>query len=323
MRRTTTLLHDTSNRPLALATILSAAALARLSFSHLGRSHGRPLLSNRLSFFSPFSTLMATSFSSTADVIVHLDLNKTILAVDEVKLYGAEEVVYLEQWKGDDGFLRWAHEVAQGEAGAAAAAAFDAWRTEFTVSKNEPELIARAHEYCALDAGRQQIMAETLGKIGSDDCVESFWRALEWIKGPGQNKNVLVVFRTFGSDMPSMFDRCAQHGYGDAVVKDEGTGEPVAWTMLHALGGTREETEGGTQHEGRRGEKRKAAAAAADGGEAKAKADGEGDSAGSGVGGGVGGGDRSWELFSFLGAEDTVDGLIQVCVHEYTSTGTT
>jgi hypothetical protein len=273
---------------------------------------------------------MATS-SSTADVVVHLDLNKTILAVDEVKLYGAEEVVYLEQWKGDDGFLRWAHEMAQGgadggegdgkaggvagEAGTAAAA-FDAWRAEFTVSKNEPELIARAHEYCALDAGRQQLMAETLGKIGSDDCVESFWRALEWITGPGQSKNVLVVFRTFGSDMPSMFDRCAQHGYGDAVVKDEGTGEPVAWTMLHALGGTREDGEGGTQHEERRGEKRKAAV---DGGEAKA--DGDGDSAGSGVGGGVGGGDRSWELFSFLGAEDTVGGLIQVCTM-YTSTNT-
>ena len=48
-----------------------------------------------------------TTNPSGADVIIHLDLNKTILAVDEVKNYGADEVVYLEQWKSDPDFLNW------------------------------------------------------------------------------------------------------------------------------------------------------------------------------------------------------------------------
>ena len=45
---------------------------------------------------------------------------------------------------------------------------------------------------------------------------------------------VLVVFRTFGSDMPSMFELCVEHGHGDAIAKD-GAGAPLVWTMLHTV----------------------------------------------------------------------------------------
>ena len=72
-----------------------------------------------------------------ATLIIHLDLNKTILAVDEVKGYGREEVVYLEEFKGDADFLSWA----QKKYGADAADA-DAWIAELKLSKHEPELIA-------------------------------------------------------------------------------------------------------------------------------------------------------------------------------------
>jgi len=74
-------------------------------------------------------------------VVIHLDLNKTILAVDEVKNYGAHEVVYLEQWKTDAPFLTWAHETH------GAGADKDSWVAELKVSKNEPQLIGYAHEY--------------------------------------------------------------------------------------------------------------------------------------------------------------------------------
>eukprot|EP00937_MAST-01D_sp_MAST-1D-sp2_P002307 g2307.t1 len=159
-----------------------------------------------------------------ADVIVHLDLNKTVLAVDEVKNYGREEVLYLEQWKGDEAFLRWAHSQHGGDA------AYDAWVAELKVSKNEPQLIQYAHAYCAADSARADVMTQLMAKVGADDCVNSFWRLLDWIKA--QDRKFLLVFRTFGSDMPSMFDRCDAHGYGEHVARGA-TGEPLIWTMLH------------------------------------------------------------------------------------------
>jgi hypothetical protein len=162
--------------------------------------------------------------TTSADVVIHLDLNKTILAVDEVKDYGANEVVYLEQWKKDPDFLSWAHATHGGEAEK------EAWIADLKVSKNEPQLIGYAHEYCDLDEGRKAMMTATLGKIDGDNCVHSFWRLLEWI-GAG-DKRVLVCFRTFGSDMPSMFDRCIDHGYEGAIERDA-DGKPKIWTMLH------------------------------------------------------------------------------------------
>ena len=84
-------------------------------------------------------------------LIIHLDLNKTILSVDEVKGYGREEVVYLEEFKGDADFLSWA----QKKYGADAADA-DAWIADLKVSKHEPELIAHAKEYAKLNPERRR-----------------------------------------------------------------------------------------------------------------------------------------------------------------------
>lgn len=169
---------------------------------------------------------MATSAISGADVVIHLDLNKTILAVDEVKNYGKDEVVYLEQWKSDADFLAWAHATHGGDAEQTA------WTADLKISKNEPQLIAYAHEYCALDEGRQKMMEATLGKIDADNCVKSFWRLLEWAQAG--DKKVLVCFRTFGCDLPSMFDRCEEHGFGGAIVRSA-EGNPLIWTMLHHI----------------------------------------------------------------------------------------
>ena len=83
------------------------------------------------------------------DLVIHLDLNKSILAVDEVKNYGKEEVVYLEQWKNDSGFLDWAYSVYGREMDQAA------WVEDLKLSKNEPTLIAHATEYANLDPARQ------------------------------------------------------------------------------------------------------------------------------------------------------------------------
>ena len=87
-----------------------------------------------------------------AEVVVHLDLNKTVLAVDEVKDYGAEEVVYLEQWKSDKSFLEWAHTTHGGDSEQ------ESWIADLKVSKNEPQLIGYAHEYCSLEPERQDMM---------------------------------------------------------------------------------------------------------------------------------------------------------------------
>jgi len=43
----------------------------------------------------------ASSSQSMGPMLLHVDLNKTILAVDEVKMYGREEVIYLEEWKNE------------------------------------------------------------------------------------------------------------------------------------------------------------------------------------------------------------------------------
>jgi hypothetical protein len=161
-----------------------------------------------------------------ADVVIHLDLNKTVLAVDEVKDYGADEVVYLEQWKSDKSFLDWAHATHGGDSEQ------QAWTAELKVSKNEPQLIGYAHEYCASDPSRQEMMASVMNKIDSSNCVHSFWRMLEWIQAG--DKKVLLCFRTFGSDMPSMFERCIEHGYANAIAKDA-AGQPLIWTMLHHI----------------------------------------------------------------------------------------
>ena len=157
-------------------------------------------------------------------MVLHIDLNKTLLAVDEVKHYGRDEVLYLEQWKSDEGFLQWAHETHGG------GEPRDQWTAALKVSKEEPRLIEYAHEYCAADDGRKALMAELMSKVDAENCANSFWRLLEWIQQ--QPLRVLLVFRTFGSDLPSMFDRVQARGYSDQIARD-GSNAPLVWTMLH------------------------------------------------------------------------------------------
>jgi predicted Ser/Thr protein kinase len=121
-------------------------------------------------------------------LVIHLDLNKTILAVDEVKKYGKTEVVYLEQWKNDEDFLKWAyvkHGPDFGDIFFGGKYAFrkdkawkeerapqdkstldsEGWIADLKLSKNEPTLIQYAKEYCEADAQRQATMADILAKV--------------------------------------------------------------------------------------------------------------------------------------------------------------
>ena len=159
--------------------------------------------------------------------------NKTILAVDEVKGYGREEVVYLEEFKGDADFLAWA----QKKYGADAADA-DAGIADLKVSKHEPELIAHAKEYAKLNPERLASVEAALAKIRPDNSVDSFWRLLAWATKE-QSGRVLVVFRTYGVDMPDMFTRCEANGYGEYIARrPDDAAAPLIWTVLHRLAGS-------------------------------------------------------------------------------------
>jgi hypothetical protein len=139
-----------------------------------------------------------------------------VLALDEVKSYGRAEVVYLEQWKKDGAFLQWmfetygAAEVADKPEPAASQpgepSLQEAWTANMQKSVNEPQLILYAQQYCELDAGRRALMEGILSRIGHDNSVESFWHLLKWIKTV-QTRRVLVVFRTFGTDLDTIMER--------------------------------------------------------------------------------------------------------------------
>ena len=169
-----------------------------------------------------------------ATLILHFDLNKTVLAVDEVKGFGREDIIYLEEFKDDRDFLAWASSTkGPGTEGEEA----EEWINNLKVSKNEPELIALAKQYVALDPQRTATIEATLGLVREDNSCESFWELLRWAKEQEQER-VLVVFRTFGIDMPEMFERCEANGFGDCVLRVEGNGDqlqPSIWTMLHQL----------------------------------------------------------------------------------------
>ena len=168
-----------------------------------------------------------------ATLIIHLDLNKTILAVDEVKGYGREEVVYLEEFKGDADFLAWAQKTYGADALDA-----DAWIAELKVSKHEPELIAHAKEYAKQNPERLASVEAALAKIRPDNSVDSFWRLLAWATKE-QSGRVLVVFRTYGVDMPDMFTRCEANGYGEYIARrPDDAAAPLIWTVLHRLAGS-------------------------------------------------------------------------------------
>lgn len=188
------------------------------------------------------------------DLVIHLDLNKTILAVDEVKQYGKAEVVYLEQWKNDEEFLKWTYRKHGPDFGDIffggkyafrkdkawkedrppqnkATLDIDGWIADLKLSKNEPTLIEYAQEYCRLDKGRYAAMEDVLSKIDDGNCVKSFWNLCDWAKQ--SDTNVLICFRTYGCDIPAMFDHIDSSGYGEHLVRDEATGRGQVWSILH------------------------------------------------------------------------------------------
>jgi hypothetical protein len=82
----------------------------------------------------------------------------------------------------------------------------EAWTADIQKSVNEPQLILYAQQYCDLDVSRKSLMEGILSRIGHDNSVESFWHLLKWIKTV-QTRRVLVVFRTFGTDLDTMMER--------------------------------------------------------------------------------------------------------------------
>lgn len=169
--------------------------------------------------------LMALTYIMARPVVLHFDLNKTILACDDAKGYGFKEVVYLEQWRRDENFLGWAfkqygqdHE-------------YDSWRKTFQASVNEPTLIDAARQYVSQDAEREKLMSEILGQFHEDNSVQSFWNLLQWIL-KNDEIEVMVVFRSFGTELLHMFEKVQDHGFGDFIIRDT-QGQPMVWTVLH------------------------------------------------------------------------------------------
>ena len=68
-----------------------------------------------------------------------------------------------------------------------------------------------------------------------DNSCESFWELLKWAKEEQSDEKVLVVFRTFGTDMPEMFERCEANGFADDVMRAPDGTLPLIWTMMHEL----------------------------------------------------------------------------------------
>ena len=135
-------------------------------------------------------------------------------------------MVYLEQWKKDRGFLRWAHATKAATWEPALAADAAAWTKELQVrrsclrllsmahshrapthtqpqpppaplafaapspkvSKHEPTLIAFAQEYVALDAARGATMDRLLAKLDEDNSVASFWKLCEHLDAGESNE---------------------------------------------------------------------------------------------------------------------------------------
>ena len=105
------------------------------------------------------------------------------------------------------------------------------------MSKHEPELIDTRR------STRKQPRAARLGGGGTrqdppDNSVDSFWRLLAWATKE-QSGRVLVVFRTYGVDMPDMFTRCEANGYGENIARRfDDAAAPLIWTVLHRLAGS-------------------------------------------------------------------------------------
>jgi len=175
------------------------------------------------------------SETNAYDLCIHIDINKTIMAVDEVKGYKREEVVLLEEWKGDESFLQWAH-----ENHAKPTETLDDFKRRVGKSEGEPSLISYAKEYTNLNDERKRAVNEVLQKINENNSVESFWELLKWCKSQN-DLNILVCFRTFGTDllaMQKMVEEFNEGEFKESLALGE-HGRWHHWTMLHKYPSTR------------------------------------------------------------------------------------
>ena len=159
---------------------------------------------------------------------VMFDLNKTILTIDEVKGYGRREIILLETFKKDAIFLKWCF--SKQYDGNDDAPEYTTWLKEFSKSSNEPELIELAAEYCSFKESE-------IEGVGHDNVVTSFWNCLDWMDRGGDNGNIefYITFRTFGTDLSSMFNKIEACGYGHLITLNRHNGQPVIHKIIHRI----------------------------------------------------------------------------------------
>jgi hypothetical protein len=144
------------------------------------------------------------------NMTVYFDLNKTILTIDDVKGYGRKEIILLETYKNDNMFLKWAYGfMHEGERDSLY---YQDWVNDFKKSINEPKLIELAAKYSRFDESN-------ISGVGDDNVVSSFWECLSWMDQGGDNSDIRfnIVFRTFGTDLSSMFEKIEAAGFGHLI----------------------------------------------------------------------------------------------------------
>jgi hypothetical protein len=162
------------------------------------------------------------------DLCIHMDLNKTIMAVDSVKNYSLKEVVLLEHYKRDAAFLKWAYEFKK--YGGEAEGDFESFSSKFQQTESEPDLIKLAEQFDSQNGGAAEKILQGLDQKG---VVRSFWKLLKWCQKQSDLK-ILLCFRTFGTELQMIGDMLEENGeFSSCLIKDEDSGKMKRWTMLH------------------------------------------------------------------------------------------
>ena len=135
------------------------------------------------------------------DLCIHMDLNKTIMAVDSVKNVPLEDVILLEHYKHDNAFLRWAYREKKGDDRELIdlAKIFDADPVAMenlesfssNLQKTERELIDMAKIFDARYNG--SAVKNILPGLDNNGVVKSFWKLLEWCKKQTDLKILLCL----------------------------------------------------------------------------------------------------------------------------------
>ena len=150
--------------------------------------------------------------TSQLEYIIHMDLNKTILAVDEVKGYGREAIILLETYKKHEGFkddvkkdlIEEKKYIGKGDLGGKPLEKNKVQDliNEFETSSNEPTLIECARIY-DVEGGENVLQKTEDINIDENNCVESFWNFINFLK----NQNALLIFRTYGSELGKIYEQ--------------------------------------------------------------------------------------------------------------------